>query len=183
VHRTLPKRAWSDERIRSRYLQRSVVEILTDGDSFVLGPCPERTFVAAAVLTHHRVPYQIVYHERHIAAYGPPTAHIAVEIEHDGKPFWFDFGYRETRFLPGTYFYKPEIEETIQILRFPSSLFDPLTLSADDVFRLVSPQRIEMRDKLDWYCAQMRGMNPELLQEHLIYNLDYSLYNRPRLPA
>jgi len=180
VHAAVVKRAWDDDRIRSRYLQRTVPEILADGDTLVLGPCPDRTFVAASILRAHDIPFQVVFHERHVAAYGPPTAHIAIEITDGARPYWFDFGYRESRFLTGTYFYKPELEETIQIVRFPSGNIDLFALRVEDVFRLVSPRRINMDLKLDWYCDQMRGFNPELLEDHVIYDQAYSVYNVPR---
>src|SRR5262249_4846638 len=146
------------------------------GDTFVLGPCPERTAVAALVLTANEIPYTIVVHERQVAGYGPPTAHIAVEIEHEGEPYWFDFGWRETRFLRGRYVYKADIEETIQLLRSAWSYFDAGNMTSEQAFEIVPPRRIEMDEKLAWYCSQLSTITDDLLQERLVFDPRFSVY-------
>jgi hypothetical protein len=180
IHRHVVKSPWDEQRLRTRFVQRSVQEILQDGDAFVFGPCPARTLVAIAILNHNNIPHQIVYHERKIIGGGPPTAHFALEIIDQGLTYMFDFGYRETRFLKGPYFYHQEFEETIKLVRFQGQAFDVLNMPTEAIKNLIiAPERINMTETFDWYCQKMLDFDERLLRDRIIYDMQYSHYNLP----
>jgi hypothetical protein len=183
VHTAVMKTVWGPDRIRDSYLNRSATEILADGDTLAMGPCPDRTAIAAAALTHNGVPYQVVVHERQIAGYGPPTIHVAIELDADRGEFWCDFGFRETRFMRGRYFFNEEIEKTIQIARFGSQDFDPFSLTLPKVLEIVSPQQTEREEKVEWFCTQMETVTPEILRDQIAYEPHHSVYWEEAHPA
>jgi hypothetical protein len=176
VHAAVRKTHWEPERVRDRYLRRSLAEILSDGDTLVVGPCPDRTAIATVLLHHHEIPFELVIHERQIAGYGPPTVHMALEFDTPEGGHWCDFGFRETRFMAGRYDFDQSIEETIQITRFASADFDPFALSLEQAFELIAPQQAQLEAKVGWFCSQLETVTPEMLEERIAYEPDQSVY-------
>ncbi len=177
IHIHTKKTVWNIERIRERYTRRDVSEVLNDGDVLAFGPCPDRTQVAAAILYRNNIPFTVVYHERRVPGYGPSTAHFAVEMSLDGQDYMMDFGSRESRFIHGTYFYKQEIEETIALKRFECTNIDIFEIPIEQLMQAVSPRKMNMEQKFDWYERQIKNYNPEILKDRLTYDMKYSVYN------
>jgi hypothetical protein len=183
VHEAVRKTIWSPERLRDRLMLRTPAEILADGDTFVMGPCVDRTGIAALLLSHHEIPYTVVAHERVIYGYGPPTMHLAVELEAEEGDYWFDFRWWETRFLKGKYEFNRLIEETIEINRFRSRDFDPFSLDIAQAMAAASPRRFDRSAKIEWYCSQLDVVRPEMLREQLVYDPRHSRYGDHRPPS
>jgi len=176
VRKIVPDERW----LRERYMRRSVLEMLAEGTTLCIGPCPERTLVAAAALSLRGMPYRIVVHERQILGGGPPTVHFAIEIDDDGSPFWFDFGSWESRFYPGTYTYRANIERNIMLRRFELPFSEQLLgVRADQMMHMAQTREVSLERKLDWYLGELDHMHPVQMEDHIVFT-DAASHYRPR---
>lgn len=177
IHARTKKTIWTNERIRARYTRRSASDILEDGDVLAFGPCPDRTQLAAAILYRNHLPFVVVYHERRVPGYGPSTAHFAIELKCDEREYMMDFGSRESRFISGTYSYRQDIEETIALKRFDCTNIDVFDIPIEQMAQAISPVKMDMSKKFDWYERQLTNYNPAILQERITYDMRCSVYN------
>ncbi|MFF3265056.1 hypothetical protein ACFYWO_38575 [Streptomyces sp. NPDC002932] len=178
IHQNVPKSVWDMERLRKSFGNRTVPMILADGDVMAFGPCPDRTLVASAVLRHHGIRPTIVYHERRVPGFGPSTAHIAMEIVLAGRTWMMDFGSRETRLIEGSYYYNPEVEETLALERFDLTAMDIdlMDITPNQIFGLVATENIDMELKFDHYAKQARRYSGKILEDRLALDKSHSVY-------
>ncbi|GGK75449.1 hypothetical protein [Mangrovihabitans endophyticus] len=165
--------------LRTRYLRRSVLEILAEGTTFCLGPCPERTLVASAALSLYGVRHRIVLHERHVHGTGPPLVHMAIEVETEYGLHHVDFSMWETKYFRGEYRFRADIERTIGLTRIQLPAAHLLLGATPDALATLVPRRESERDaKVEWYLGDLGHIDPRLLDEHLIFTDAASRYER-----
>ncbi|MEU6394518.1 hypothetical protein [Streptomyces sp. NPDC046939] len=176
VRKIAPDERW----LRERYMHRSVLEVLAEGTTFCWAPCPERTFVASAVLNQHEVPHRLVLHERQVPGAGPPSTHMAVELDIARQTYWFDFSRWESKFCTGPYAFRADIERTIRVQRIELP-FGPelLGVRPDDLVHLVEPGESDPEAKIDWFVGDLAHMDPRVLEERLIFSNAASRYELP----
>ncbi|MGW8375225.1 hypothetical protein [Streptomyces sp. ODS28] len=182
VHAHVRKVEPDEQWLKERYVRRSVLEILAEGTTFCLGPCPERTVVASAVLSLNGVGHRLVAHERHVPGTGPPIVHMALELDLDEGPFWLDFTMWETKFIPGAYTFRKDIERTIGLTRIqlpPGDLL--LHAKPDDLAHLVPRKESQREAKVEWYVPDLGHIDPRLLEEYVIFSPEASRYERRQI--
>jgi hypothetical protein len=175
VGKIIPDEQW----LRERYLQRSAAELLAEGTTFAWAPCPERTLVAVCALGLHGVPHRVVVHERQVPGAGPPITHMAIELDTDDGPFWFDFSRQESKFCTGTYTFRADIERTIRVDRIDVP-FTPemLALRPVDLMSIVRISQADQDMKVNWFVGDLDHMDPRVLEEHIIFSPEASRYER-----
>lgn len=184
VHRHVKKAAWNGDRLRECFMQRDAAQILEDGDTLAVGPCTDRTAIAALVLRFNEVPFDVVVHERKVWGYGPTaTIHMAIELTDVNPRCWFDFHAHDTRFLPGTYTYRSDLEETIQLRRFHGGDFDPFALTMKQVFEVISPRQLNHAERIEALCQDLETITPEMLEDRIVYDPSHSVYARNSFAA
>jgi hypothetical protein len=182
VHRHVRKIAPDETWLRTRYLKRTLLELLAEGTTFCLGPCPERTLVASAALSLSDIPHELVLHERQVPGTGPPIVHMAIELDTEQGPHWFDFGMWESKFFPGAYTFRKDIERTIgvQRVRLPHARH-LLDATFDDLSSMLPRRESERDAKVDWYVPDLDHIDPRMLEEYLIFTEAASRYERRRI--
>jgi hypothetical protein len=179
VHEHVRKIEPDEQWLRSRYLRRSVLEILEEGNTFCLGPCPERTLVASAALSLNGIEHELVLHEREVPGTGPPIVHMAIELETERGLSWFDFGMWESKFFRGGYSFRADIERTIGVQRVRLPPGEWLWKAKPDELSALLPRRESERDpKVDWYVGDLGHIDPRMLEEYLIFSPAASRYER-----
>ncbi|MEU1626519.1 hypothetical protein ABZ746_14560 [Streptomyces sp. NPDC020096] len=182
VHRRIRKIEPDERWLRERYLRRTVLEVLAEGTTFCLGPCPERTMAASVVLSMRGIGHRLVAHERQVFGTGPPLVHLALELDTDDGPHWLDFSMWETKFCRGTYTFRKDIERTIMLQRFdPPPARQLLHCRPEDLAHLVNSKESDRVSKVEWYMGDLGHIDPRLMEEHLIFSPEASRYERRRV--
>lgn len=178
VHRRVRKTAPDERWVRERYLKRSALEILSEGTTLSLGPCPERTIVASTALSMRGIRHQVVFHERQVLGTGPPSLHMAIELDTDSGPYWFDFGAWESKFFPGRYTFRANIERTISVTRIWAPFSEELLHTRpDELLGLVASQESDLEQKTQWYIdKELSYIRPEHLKDRIIFSKEASHY-------
>lgn len=179
VHSRVQKTVWDTQRLQKRFMRRTPEEILSEGDTLAMAPCVDRTVIAALALRWNEVPFNVVVHECEIVGFWrPTTVHLAVEIEEDARPYWFDFNAYETRFLEGSYTFRPDVViKTLQLMRLRGLDYDPFTLSLEEVLALVTPKRADFSETIDWFCEGQAMLNPHVRIDRMVYDVADSVYS------
>lgn len=179
VHEHVRKIEPDEQWLRSRFLRRSVLEILDEGNTFCLGPCPERTLVASAALSLNDIEHELVLHEREVPGTGPPIVHMAIELETEQGRSWFDFGMWESKFFHGAYSFRADIERTIGVQRVRLPPAEWLCAARPEDLSALLPRRESERDpKVEWYVGDLGHIDPRMLDEYLIFSPAASRYER-----
>jgi hypothetical protein len=179
VHRHVRKIEPDGRWLRERYLRRTVLEVLAEGTTFCLGPCPERTLAASVVLSLNGIGHRLVAHERQVPGTGPPLVHMALELDTDDGPYWLDFAMWETKFCRGTYTFRKEIERTIGLQRVelpPAAELQHLRI--EDLAQRVDTRESDRESKVDWYLGDLGHIDPRLKEEYLVLSPEASRYER-----
>ena len=177
IHRSVRKIIPDEQWMRERYLRRTMLELLAEGTTFCWAPCPERTFVAASVLGLYGVPYRLVVHERQVPGAGPPSVHMAIELDLDGKPYWFDFSRWESKFFAGTYTFRTDIERTLGINRIEVPFSRELLNSKPgELMNIVGDTK--WAEKVDWFVGDLPHIDPQVVEERIIFSADASRYEK-----
>jgi hypothetical protein len=178
VHRRVRKIAPDEQWVRERYMKRSALELLSEGTTLSLGPCPERTLVASTALSLWGVQHQVVFHERQILGTGPPTVHMVIEVDTDSGPYWLSFGAWESKLLAGEYSFREDIERTISLRRIQAPFSEELLRARpDDLLDLVQTREADRQKKTQWYIdKELRHIRPEHLEERIIFSKEASRY-------
>lgn len=169
------KDIWALDRIQLEFARRTVSEIVRDGTTFAYAPCSERTIVAAAMLAVNSIDATVVYHERRVPGFGPSSPHFALEMRLDGEPYLMDFGARETRFMPGLYWWDRKWQETITLQRDSTPVHCEGQTVETLYARFLTPN-LDIPSKLVWYESQIGSGDTRVLRERLAYSLENSLY-------
>lgn len=180
IHSRIKKTVWDVERLRKNYMRRTPAEILNDGDTLAIAPCPDRTVIAALLLRHNAVPFNLILHESESQETGlePPTIHLAVEIENRAERYWFDFFALETRFVQGSYSFRGDrAVNTLQLTRLRGSDFDPFTLTRADIGQLISLEKTTFDSTLDWLCRAQSMTTSRMQLDFVAYDLSDSVYS------
>lgn len=181
IHNKVKKSVWDGARLREHFMRRTPAEILNDGDTLAIAPCPDRTVIAALLLRHNNVPFNLILHESESEDAGlePPTIHLALELEDRAGMYWFDFFALETRFVRGSYSYRADIAvKTLQLTRLGGSDFDPFALTLDDISQLVSLEKTTFNSTLDWLCRAQAMTTPRMQLDRVAYDISDSVYSR-----
>ncbi|MFH8748015.1 hypothetical protein ACH4GK_30795 [Streptomyces rimosus] len=176
VRKALPDERW----MRTRFLKRSVPDILAEGTTYCLRPCAERTLVAATVLSLHGFRHRIVTHERRLAGLGPPSGHLAIEFDTEHGPYWFDFGTWESKFFAGTYTFRQEIGRTTAVKRVRSPFGqDTLHTAFCDLMPLL-PSRVtaaDLEQGKEWFIRkELPHARPRHLSDRIVFSKEASRY-------
>ncbi|CAJ61235.1 MULTISPECIES: hypothetical protein [Frankia] len=180
VHRHVRKAEVDERWLRERFLRRTPAEILSEGITFGVRPCPERTVVASTALCVNDIPHTVVAHEFQSSKTEPPLLHFAIELDTDDGSYFFDFGW-ETMFIRGSYTVGEGPKRMIGLQRIPMPPGSgPLLLNARplELLHLVSSKEFDVDEMIDRQVADLgRGISPRLLEERLIFNHAASMFN------
>ena len=180
IHQAVKKTVWPENRVRSTFARRTAAQVLADGDTLAFGPCPDRTLVALNVLRLHDINPSVVYHERRVPGFGPSTAHLALEMDLDGEPFFMDFGSRESRLMQGGYYYSPQIEETLVLKRITREFIgvDLARLTPYQLLGAVTSERLDLEQKYRYYAERGARTTEVTIPDTLVFERKYSIYNK-----
>ena len=99
VHRRVARGLPDGDWLHSRFLRRTLAEVLADGHTLAYAPCVDRTLVTFAVLGEHAVDSYVILRVSQADLW-----HLVIELElEDGSWVFADYGTRESRLYPGRY--------------------------------------------------------------------------------
>ncbi|MFP4118880.1 MAG: hypothetical protein ACLFTH_02385 [Candidatus Woesearchaeota archaeon] len=94
VDENVKRTRWDDEKVERDFARRSVYEILADGTTFYMNPCPD--FASVALYGLYYLSSEGVKNPQLIAVpeingYGVPSVHFHDRFEYDDTPYIMDF--------------------------------------------------------------------------------------------
>ncbi len=120
--------AWSNDKIEKCYGRRSVEQILYEGETCYMGPCPDLTAVAIAAMNKYGLNPEIAVEKLEEPGFDFPRFHFASEFMHDGQRYFLDFNTGKTVvFGKGDYSNIKKNVSRIGLWKFDGSILKPDT--------------------------------------------------------
>ncbi len=136
VVRRLPDEVW----IRTRFLRRTIGEIIEDGFTLAYAPCVDRSLTTMAILGFAGVESYVVFHD---APSG--IGHLVMEVQlEDGSWMWCDYLARESRLYDGRYRFGQVPDNIPRLLRLKGPRYHAEIWDASPPLRLLASVGLDL---------------------------------------
>jgi hypothetical protein len=178
VHRRVVRRLPDEEWIRSRFLRRTVAEVLADGYTLAYAPCVDRTLLTQAVLGRHEVDSYVIVHNS-------PTGlwHLVMELQlENGRWVFADYGTRESRLYEGRYRFARAQQEPPRLLRMRAPKYSPAIWDARPPLRFLAGMSVSLPTRFGWFISDLGSYRAGAtasdysLSDRLVRDPDQSVY-------
>jgi hypothetical protein len=173
VHRRVVRRLPDENWIRSRFLRRTIAEVLADGYTLAYAPCVDRTLLTHAVLGGHGVDSYVILHDSASGLW-----HLVMELElEDGSWVFADYGTRESRLYEGRYRFARAQKRPPRLLRMMAPKYSTDIWNARPPLRFLAGMRVDLPRRFGQFVADLGTYRAQAAAEE--YSLDDRLVRDP----
>lgn len=178
VHWRVVRRLTDEDWIRSRFLRRTVAEVLADGYTLAFAPCVDRTLLTQAVLGGHDIDSYVILHDSPSGLW-----HLVMELElEDGNWVFADYGTRESRLYEGRYRFARVQKKPPRLLRMMAPKYSPEIWDARPPLRFLAGMRVDLPRRFGQFITDLGRYQVEMaaeeysLNDRLVRDPDQSVY-------